>query len=156
MNVTATLFGQVLTFAVLVLFIKAVLWEPMTRMLEERKKRIADGLAAGERGQREHELAEKRAKELLHDAHEQANGIIAQAQQRAATIIDESKNDARAEGERILHAARSEIDQELNRAKEELRMHFGGMVALGASKVLEREVDAAAHDKLITDLVAQI
>jgi hypothetical protein len=71
-NITATLFGQVVTFALLVWFIQRFLWDPMTRMMEDRKKRIADGLAAAERGKHEQELAEKRATEVIHEAKTQA------------------------------------------------------------------------------------
>ncbi len=156
MNVTATLIGQMLTFAVLVWFINRFLWDPMTKMMEDRKKRIADGLAAAERGKHEQELAEKHAKEVIHEAKQQAAEIISQAQKRAAEIVDEAKGNARTEGERLLTAANAEIQQEVNRAKEQLRGQVVSLAVAGAGRVLNREIDTKAHDELLKDLVAQI
>ncbi len=141
MNMTATLIGQILTFAALVWFINRFLWGPLTRMMADRSKRIADGLAAAERGQHEQELAEKRAMEVLHGAKGQAAEIISQAQRRAGEIIEEAKNDARGEGERLLQAARAEIDQEVNRAREQLRSQVASLAVAGAERVLAREID---------------
>ncbi len=159
MNFTATLLGQMITFAVLVLFVKAVLWQPMLRMLDERKKRIADGLAAAERGLREKELGEKRAMEILHEAHEKANELIALAQKRTAEIIEEAKDAGRAEGDRMVAAARAEIEQEANRTRERLRQEVVALALKGAEQVLGREIDAAQHramlDRLVEDLQGQ-
>ena len=156
MNITATLFGQVVTFALLVWFIRRFLWDPMTRMMEDRKKRIADGLAAAERGKHEQELAEKRATEVIHEAKAQAAEIIAQAQKRSNEIVEEAKNSARSEGERLLAAANAEIEQEVNRAREQLRGQVVSLSVAGASKVLQREIDETAHDQMLQDLVAQL
>jgi F-type H+-transporting ATPase subunit b len=155
-NITATLFAQILTFGLLVWFVKATLWGPMTKMLEDRKTRIAEGLAAAERGRHEQELAEKRAEEHLREAKQQAAEIIAQAQKRASEIVEEAKTDAEAEGSRLKAAAEAEIVQEVNRAREQLRGQVVQLAVVGAGRVLEREVDAAAHDKALEDLVAQI
>lgn len=156
MNVTATLFGQIVTFTVLVWFVMRFLWEPIIRMLEDRKKRIADGLAAAERGHHAHELAEKRAKELLQGAKVQAAEIIAQAQRRADEIVEESKDTARAEGERLMTAARAEIDQLLNQAKEQLRRQVVSIALAGAEQVLMREVDSNEHNKVLEKLASQL
>jgi F-type H+-transporting ATPase subunit b len=155
-NVTATLIGQIVTFAVLVWFIQRFLWGPLTALMEDRKKRIADGLAAAERGQHEQQLAEERAKEALHAAKEQAAGIIAQAQKRAAEIVDEAKDEARSEGERLLAAARAEIDHEYNQAKEQLRAQVVSLAVAGAEKVLEQEIDAQTHTAMLDKLAAEI
>lgn len=156
MNVTATLIGQMLTFAVLVWFVNRFLWGPMTQMLEDRRKRIADGLAAAERGKHEQELAEKRAADLIHEAKDQAAQIIAQAQKQASAIVEEAKSTARTEGERIVTAANAEIAQEVQRAKEQLRGQVVSLSVAGAAKVLAKEIDAKAHDAMLKDLVAQI
>lgn len=156
MNVTATLFGQILTFSVLIWFVMRFLWEPIIRMLEDRKKRIADGLAAAERGHHEKELAEKRAKELLQTAKEQAADIIAQAQRRADEIIDESKGQARAEGDRLVTAAQAEIEQLLNQAKEQLRHQVATLALDGAQQVLMREVDSKEHNRVLEKLAEQL
>ncbi len=156
MNVTATLIGQILTFAVFVWFVKAYLWEPMLKMMEERKQRIADGLAAGERGERAQELGEQRAKERLAKSKQEAAEIINTAQKRASEIIEEAKESARQQGERIKATAQDEIAQELNRAKESLRTQVAALAVAGAEKVLEKEIDAKAHSAALNELAAQI
>ncbi|MDZ7752250.1 MAG: F0F1 ATP synthase subunit B [Gammaproteobacteria bacterium] len=156
MNVTATLFGQMLTFAVLVWFIKGVLWEPMLKALEDRKKRIADGLAAAERGLHEKELSEKRAKDLLHEAKDQANEIINNAQKRAGEIVEEAKDQARAEGDKLKSAAKIEIEQEGNRVREDLRKQVAVLAVAGAEQILKQEVDAAKHNAMLEKLAAEL
>ncbi|MFA7095603.1 MAG: F0F1 ATP synthase subunit B [Gammaproteobacteria bacterium] len=156
MNINATLLGQMITFALLVWFTMKFVWPPLTRALEARRTRIADGLAAAERGAHELELAQKRAGEMLREARQQAADLVAQANKRAAEIIEEAKNEARAEGERLLTAARAEIDQEINRAKEQLRAEVVTIALAGASKILEREIDANAHRDILDKLVAEI
>lgn len=156
MNFNATLIGQMIAFVVFVWFCMKYVWPPMMKALDERKKTIADGLAAAERGQREHELAEERAKESLVEAKQQAQEIISRAEKRAAEIVEEAKADARTEGERMIAAARNELDQELNRVKEELRGQVVSIAVAGAEKVLEREVNEQTHNELLTKLAAQI
>lgn len=156
MNINATLIGQTIAFFLFVWFCMKFVWPPIMAALEERKKKIADGLAAAERGKHEHELAQKRAKDVLQEAKEQAANIIAQAQKRASEIVDESKDTARTEGERLIAAANTEIEQEVNRAKEQLRGQVVTLSVAGAAKVLGREIDESAHDELLQDLVSQI
>jgi len=145
-----------LTFAVLVWFIKGVLWEPMLKALEDRKKRIADGLAAAERGLHEKELSEKRAKEVLHDAKDQANEIINNAQKRAGEIVEEAKDQARVEGDKLKSAAKIEIEQESNRVREDLRKQVAALAVAGAEQILKQEVDAAKHNAMLEKLAAQL
>ncbi len=156
MNITATLFGQILTFVFLIWFINRFLWEPLTNMMEERKKRIADGLAASERGLHEKELAEKKAIEILQVAKQEANDVIARAQRRSNEIIEEAKRDAKAENERLLHAANASIDQEVNRAKEELRQHVATLAISAAEKILQKEINADIHAEILNETIAQI
>ena len=156
MNINATLIGQAVAFFLFVVFCMKFVWPPILQALEERKKKIADGLAAAEHGKHEQQMAEERAKELLRKAKEQAGEIISRADKRAAEIVDESKDDARAEGDRLLVAARAEIDQELNRVKEDLRGQVVAIAMAGAGKVLEREVDEATHAELMNKLAAEI
>jgi F-type H+-transporting ATPase subunit b len=139
MNFNATLIGQTITFIVFVWFCMKFIWPPIMHALEERKKKIADGLAASERGKHEQELAEERARKILHDAKEQAGKV-----------------DARAEGERLKAAAQAEIEQEVNRVKEGLRGQVVSIALAGAGKVLEREVDESAHDELLSKMAAEI
>lgn len=156
MNINATLIGQSIAFFVFVWFCMKYVWPPLMQALEERKKKIADGLAAAERGKHEQELAEKRAAEVIHEAKDKASEIIAQAQKRANEIVEEAKDNARTEGDRIIAAANAEIEQEVNRAKEDLRGQVVSIAVAGASKVLNREISDKDHDELLKDLVAQI
>ncbi len=156
MNINATLIGQAISFIFFVWFCMKFVWPPIMAALEERKKKIADGLAAAERGIHEQELAEQRAKEVISGAKQEAAAIIAQAQKRANEIVEEAKDTARVEGDRIVAAANAEIEQEVNRAKEHLRGQVVSIAVAGAGKVLSREIDDKAHDALLKDLVAQI
>ncbi|MGD8407940.1 MAG: F0F1 ATP synthase subunit B [Thiohalophilus sp.] len=156
MNINLTLIGQTLTFIVFVWFCMKFVWPPIMNALHERKKKIADGLAAAERGAHEQELAQKKAAEVLHEAKQQAQDIINQAQKRASEIVEESKDTARTEGERIIATAQAEIEQEVNRAREELRGQVATLAVAGAGKILKREIDAKANEDLLKDLVAQI
>jgi F-type H+-transporting ATPase subunit b len=156
MNINATIIGQMIAFAIFVAFCMKYVWPPIMAALEERKKKIADGLAAAERGRHEQELAEKRAQQVIAEAKEQANEIISQAQRRGNEIVDESKDSARIEGDRILNSAKAEIEQEANRVKDELRSQVGSVALAGAAKILGREIDDKAHTDLLEELVSRI
>jgi F-type H+-transporting ATPase subunit b len=156
MNLNATIIGQMIAFAIFVAFCMKYVWPPILAALEERTKKIADGLAAAERGRHEQELAEKRAQQVIHEAKDQANEIISQAQRRGNEIVDESKDTARVEGERILTSAQAEIEQEANKAKDELRTQVGSIALAGAEKILGREIDKKSHTALLEELVSRI
>jgi len=156
MNMNATLIGQAIAFAIFIAFCMKYVWPPIMQALEERTKKIAEGLAAAERGRHEQELAEKRAQQVIHEAKDQANEIISQAQRRGNDIVDESKESARVEGERILTTAQAEIEQEANRAKDELRGQVSTIALAGAAKILDREIDDKAHTDLLDELVSRI
>ena len=156
MNINATLIGQSIAFFLFVLFVMKYVWPPLIAALDERKKTIADGLAAAERGQHEQELAEKRAAKHIKEAKDQSTEILAQAQKRASEIVEEAKGAAKEEADGIKKAATAEIDQEVNRAKEHLRQQVAGIAIAGAEKVLKREIDEKAHGDLVDELIAQI
>ena len=156
MNITATLLAQIAAFVALIWFVNKVLWGPVSQLLEDRRKRIADGLAAAEKGQHELRHAEERAKEVLREAKDRAAEIVAQAERRGAEIVEEAKANARQEAERILAAAQAEIDQAAQRAREELRAQVVQLAVAGAERVLRREIDPKAHQDLLQDLVAQL
>lgn len=156
MNITVTLIGQMLAFVLLIWFVNKVLWGPMSKMLADRQKKIADGLAAADKGKHEMELAEKRAKDLLKDAKTQAAEVIAQAQKRASEIEEEAKAKARAEAERIMVAAQAEVERGINQAKEQLRTHVSAIAVSGAGKILKKEIDAKTHNALLAELAAQV
>jgi len=156
MNINATLIGQAISFIFFVWFCMKFVWPPIMSALEERKKKIADGLAAAERGKHEQELAEEHAKKVIGEAKQDAANIIAQAQKRANEIVEEAKETARAEADRIVTAANAEIEQEVNRAKETLRGQVVSISVAAASRILKREINESSQDELIKDLVAQI
>ena len=156
MNITITLLAQMIAFGLLIWFVNKVMWGPLSGIMEARQKRIADGLAAAEKGKHEQVLAEKRAIAVLKEAKGQAAEIVAQGQKRASEIVEESKDTARVEGERIVTAANAEIEREVNQAKEALRAQVAVLVVAGAEKVLKREIDAKAHEALLNDLAASI
>jgi len=156
MNINLTLIGQSITFAVFVWFCMKYVWPPIMAALEERKTRIADGLAAADKAQHEEELARKRATDILKEAKDEAGEILAGAQKRANEIVEEAKDSAKAEAERIVTAANAEIEQEANRAREELRGQVVTLAVAGAGKVLKREIDEKANEDLLKDLVSQL
>jgi F-type H+-transporting ATPase subunit b len=156
MNINLTLIGQSITFAFFIWFCMKFVWPPIMKALHERRTKIADGLAAAEKGQHEEELAKQRAAEILKEAKEQAGDIIRNSEKRAAEIVDAAKSDAKAEGDRIIKAAEAEIEQNITRAREELRGQVVSLAVAGASKVLKKEIDAKANEDLIKDLAAQL
>ena len=156
MNINATLIGQTIMFALFVWFCMKFVWPPIMAALDARNKRIADGLAAAERGKNDLALASKRSAELLREAKEKVSEIIALGDKRASEIVEEAKAQAKIEGDRIVTAAKAEIEQEVFRAKEQLRTQVSAIALAGASKILGREIDAAAHNDLLDKLVAEI
>ena len=156
MNINLPLLMQAVSFAILIWFTVKFVWPPLLNAVETRQKEIADGLAAGERGRHELELAAKRAAQELHGAKEKASSIIAQAEKRAAEIIDEAKANAKAEGDRIIAGAKAEIDQEVNRAKEGLRQQVSQLAVAGAEKILRREIDAKAHSDMLNVIANEL
>lgn len=156
MNINLTLIAQLVSFAVFVWFTMKFVWPPIVAALEERKAKIADGLAAAERGQHEQELAEKKAAEHLHEAKQQAAEIVAKAEKRASEIVEEAKGDARVEADRLVTGAKAEIEQETNKAREVLREKVAELAVAGAEKILRKEIDAAKHQDIVTALAKQI
>ncbi len=154
MNINLTLIGQSIAFAVFVWFCLKFVWPPIIKALEERRTRIAEGLAAAEEGRREKEKAEEEVEERLKEAREQAKDIIANAKKQAEGVVEEARNEARSESERILKAARAEIDQQINQAREELRKEVVKIALDGAERVLMREVDSKAHSETLDKLAA--
>lgn len=156
MNINFTLFGQTVTFIIFVWFCLKFIWPHITKAMEDRKTQIADGLAAGERGRHEQELAEQRAVEVIREAKDQAKEILAQAHRRGDEIVEEAKADGRAEGERMVRAAESEIEQQINQAREQLRADVVKLALQGAKQVLGSEVDEKAHTDQLNRLAAQL
>jgi F-type H+-transporting ATPase subunit b len=155
-NINLTLIGQTLTFFVFVLFCAKFVWPALISVMEEREKKIADGLQAAERADKDLDLAQKKATEKLHEAKEQAALIVEQANKRAIQIVDEAKEQASLEGDRIITAAKAEIEQETNRAKEELRGQVAVLAIAGAEKILGQVIDMKTHNQLVSKLAADL
>ncbi len=156
MNINITLLGQMITFGLLIWFTMKFVWPPLMRAMEARQKQIADGLAAGERGKLELELAQKRSTEALREAREHSVEVLKMASKSAAQMLEESKDQARDEGERLIATARAEIELEANRAKEQLRGAVAELAVAGAARILQKEIDAKAHDRLLDDRLKQL
>ncbi len=156
MNINATLLGQSIAFFVFVWFVMKFVWPPLVAALDQRKKTIADGLAAAERGMHEQELAEKAAEKHIKEAKLQASDIVTQAQKRATEIVEEAKNNAQEEASRVKTAGEAALEQEVTRAKELLKQQVASIAMLGAEKILKREVDEKAHSAIVDDMIAQI
>jgi F-type H+-transporting ATPase subunit b len=151
-NLNATLFAQLVVFFILAWFTMQFVWPPIVKALDERAKKIADGLAAAERGKHDLELATKRSTEALREGKEKAADLLAQAEKRAAQVIEEAKVTAKAEAGRIVAGAKAEIDQEAVRAKEQLREQVSSLVISGAEKILRREINAQAHADILATI----
>lgn len=156
MDINATLLGQLITFALLVGFTMKYVWPPIIKAIHDRQTRIADGLAAAERGVHELELAHHKAVEILRDAKIQAVDILEQANKRAGRIIDESKDRSREEGLRLIEMAKMEIAQEILAAKQELREKIAIIAVNGAEKILQTHIDAVHDERLLNQLIAEI
>jgi F-type H+-transporting ATPase subunit b len=155
-NINATLLGQMITFAVFVWFTMRFVWPLLMQAIEERQAKIANGLAAAEKGRHELELAEVRAKELLRERKQHAAEIVAHAQKRANEIIEEAKISARTESERILGSARAQISQDLQEARDKLQREVGQLAIAAAEQILMREVDAETHQEIVNKLSVQL
>ena len=156
MNINATLFGELLAFIFFVWFCMKFVWPPIMGAIEERQKKIADGLAASERGEKDLELAQAKATDQLKEAKTQAAGIIEQAKKRGSQIVDEETQRAHQERENIIAQGHAEIEAERNRAKEDLRKQVAALAVAGAERILERQIDAAAQSDIVAKLVAEL
>lgn len=156
MNLNITLVTQMIVFLLLVVFTMKFVWPHIMNALEERKKRIADGLAAAEKGEKALTEAKSNADEVLREARSRALQIEDQARKRANEIIDQAKQTAISEGERLVAAAQQRTELEINRAREQLRKEVATLAIRGASQLLEREVDPRTHSELLAKLATQI
>ncbi|WP_100657558.1 F0F1 ATP synthase subunit B [Alteromonas flava] len=156
MNINATLIGQLIAFAVFVVFCMKYVWPPLLAAIEARQKTIADGLADAERAGKDLELAQQKATDQLREAKQQAAEIIEQAKKRANQLVDEETQRGHAEREKIINQGYAEIEAERNRAKEDLRKQVAALAVVGAERILQREIDAAAQDDIVEKLVAEL
>ncbi len=156
MNLNATLFAQFVVFFVLAWFTMKFVWPPLMKALDERAEKIANGLAAAEKGKAEMAAAEKRVQAELSSAKDEGLKRIGDAEKRAAAIVEEAKKIAADEAARIVAAAKADAEQQLNQAREALRGQVATLAVAGAEQILKREVNAAAHADLLSQLKAEL
>ncbi len=156
MNLNATFIAQMFVFFILGWFTMKFVWPPLMKALDDRAKRIADGLAAAERGNMTLKDAEVRIKQLEAEARAHAQEIILQNEKRGVEIVEEAKASAKAEGDRLIIAAKAEIDSEMQRAKDALRGQLAQLAVAGAEKILRREVNAQVHADLLTQMQQEL
>jgi len=156
MNINATLLVQALSFAALIWFTVKFVWPMITDAIDERNKRIADGLAAADEGRRTLSEARDRGELEIRQARERAAELLGQAEHRATQIVEEARVTAKNEGDRLLAAAKADIDQEAARARDALRDQVAALAVAGAEKILRREVNAQVHAELLTQLKQEL
>lgn len=156
MNINLTLILQMLVFALLVWGTMKWIWPPILSAMEERERKIADGLAAAEKGEQELADARGKAEAIIREARERANQIIDHAQHRANELVEHAKGAASAEAAHLVHAAQQQIQLDTTRARESLRREVAGIAVRAASKLIAREIDARKHADLLDQLATQI
>jgi F-type H+-transporting ATPase subunit b len=156
MNINATLILQSIAMMIFVWFCMKFIWPPLLQAMDERRERIAEGLAASDRAEEELAAAKEAAGVQISEARDRAGEIVDQANQRHTQILDQAKNDATAERQRQVTAAEADIVQAANQAREDLRASVASLAVLGASRILEKEVDADTHRELLDKLIAEI
>jgi F-type H+-transporting ATPase subunit b len=155
-NINLTLIIQMIVFATVIWFTMSFIWPKVMGAVEERSQKIAMGLAAAEKGQRELADAEARKDVIIREARERAHQIMEQAQRRANEMIEQAKQAATAEGQRLVTAAQHQIELEARRVRDSLRRDVARLAVDTASKLLEREIDPRAHADLLDKLATQI
>lgn len=152
----ATLLGQAIAFFLFVVFCMKYVWPPIMEAIEERQKKIADGLAAADRAAKDLDLAQANASDQLKEAKRAASELIEQANKRKAQIVDEAKVEAQAEREKILAQGMAEIEAERNRARDELRKQVATLAVIGAEKIIGRSIDMEAQTDILNKLTAEL
>jgi len=155
-NMNATLLGQAISFALFVWFCMKYVWPPIIQAIEERQKKIADGLQAADRAAKDLDLAQANASDQLKEAKRTATEIIDQANKRKSQILDEAREDALAERHKILTQAESEVEAERNRARDDLRKQVATLAVAGAEKILERSIDESVHKDILDNITAKL
>ncbi len=156
MNMNATLILQSIAMMVFVWFCMKFIWPPLLKAMDERRAKIADGLAASDRAEKALVEANQEAEQQINAARDKAGEIVEQANQRHSQILDQAKDDAVSERQRQVLAGEAEITQSANQAREELRAQVASLAVLGARQILEREVDEDTHRELLDKLIAEI
>ncbi len=156
MDLNLTMLAQAIAFFIFFWFSKKFVWPPLMRAIAERQAKIAEGLNAAEAGKRALVEAEAKTESALKDARDRSQAMFSDGERRANQIIEQAKLTAKTEADRILAAAQEQIQLELNKAKTSLREQVAQLAVAGAEKILKREINAAAHADMLTELKAQL
>ncbi|GLR76326.1 MULTISPECIES: F0F1 ATP synthase subunit B [Aliivibrio] len=156
MNMNATLLGQAIAFALFVWFCMKYVWPPIMEAIEERQKKIADGLSAAERAAKDLDLAQANASDQLKEAKRAATEIIEQANKRKGQILDEAREEALTERQKILTQGEAELESERKRARDELRKQVATLAVIGAEKILERSIDIESQRDILDNITAKL
>lgn len=156
MNINLTLFGQMITFILFVWFTKCYVWPPIIKALKERQAKIADGLAAAEKGQQSLLAAQEQVALHLKESQKEAADILLEAKKQSDRVVEEARLQAREEGHRIIQQARAEVAHMVSEAKEGLRKQTALLAFMGAEKILERSVDPQQHNAMLEQLVKEL
>ena len=156
MDIAVTLIIQGVVFFISAWVVMKFLWPNIITAIETRQKKIADGLAAANRSQKDLDEAQARAKEILREARDKAAQMVEQAGKRSNEIVEEAKGTASVEAQRLIAHAHEEVALETTRAREGLRQEVGRLAVAGASRLLEREIDPRTHAELLDKLSAEV
>ena len=156
MNINATLFLQAIVFAILVWFTMRFIWPPITAALDERARKITEGLAAADKAKADLAAADRRVEEELAKARNESATMRADAERRAQAIVEEAKARANEEGGKIIAAAQAEAEQQAVRAREALREQVAALAVKGAEQILRREVNPGVHAELLNRLKTEL
>jgi F-type H+-transporting ATPase subunit b len=155
-SITGTLIVQMIVFLILVWFTMKFVWPPITSALDERARKIAEGLSAADKAKSELAVANKRVEQQLSSARDDAARRLADAERLAQQMVEEAKTRASEEAAKIIAAARVEAEQESAKARQTLREQVAGLAVKGAEAILRKEVDAGVHAELLARLKAEL
>ena len=156
MSITGTLIIQMIVFLLLVAFTMKFVWPPITKALDERARRISEGLSAADKAKADLQAANRRVEEQLSAARSETTQRIADAERMAQTLIEDAKTRATEEGSKIVAAARAEAEQEVVKAREALREQVAALAVKGAEQILRKEVNPAVHADLLSRLKVEL
>ena len=156
MNITATLFGQMITFVIFVWFIKAYLWEPLTQAMEDRTNKISEGLASAELGEKKIEEANIEYNKIIDDAKQKASDVIAMAQQQSGLMIDDAKATSKKEADKIISLSNQQLAQDVNIAKEQLKNDISRIALECAEKIIKAEINEEKHKAIFDDALKEL
>ena len=156
MSINATLIAQLIVFLILVWFTMTFVWPPITKALDERAGKIAEGLAAADKARSELSAANQRVEAELAKSRNETAALLADAERRGQQIVEEAKARATEEGNKVIAAARAEAEQQTVRAREVLREQVAALAVRGAEQILRKEINPGVHAELLSRLKTEL